>query len=668
MRPQTRRIVTWQFWLPPLLLLFLAATAYLPFVAQLGVYRDAWHVMRAGHSVNLSAVLQLFSVDRPFSGYLYVLFYRFLGEQILLWHLAIFILRYAGALACWGLARLLWPKAGGLALGSAALFAVYPGFLQQPDAATYVTFVTVMLGALLSLFLTVFSLGDAPVVFRAGAALAALLIAAGDLLLVEFLVGFEAVRLLLIWDLTGRSPGRLRRFALRALPYVLTVLAFLVWRVFFFHSSRPTTDLGALLTSYLESPLAVLGSMSANFLLGLFNIGLAAWAVPLSFLVEQVPPVIQWAGLLVGVLAGGMFALAARALPDAAGESARQAAWFGLLAMVLTYAPIVLLGRSASFGSPLIGTDRYTFQSSFAAALLLVALIGLVLPARASARAWVVGGLVALAVATHVYNGWLFAHSWQVARQYFWQLSWRAPLLEKGTLLTGQYPAMALTEGYQLSYPANLIYYPDSPLPQITGEVLTADTLPEFLREGTRPIERRTVPQLLNFANTLVAFLPREGACLQVVDGRRPVLPDNADALIRLVAPHSRLSDILTDAEPAMPPASIFGAEPPHGWCYYYQKVSLALQRGEYESAAGLADQARAGGFAAGDPSEWLPLAEAYVYAGQYEKAAPLLQIIAADRALAHQVCELLESNAFVPDLPSRAAHADFLYTSLCQP
>lgn len=603
-------------------------------------------------------------------GWSFVVFYRVLGARILLWHLTAFALRYAGALAFWMLMRLIWPAARGLALTAAALFVVYPGFLQQPDALTYITHLTAMVGCLLSLVLMVWGLRQR-FWLRVPALGASLLLAAAYIFLLEYMAGMELVRLLLLWQISVESKGDARLRALRRfLPYLAPPLVYLIWRVFFFVNKRPTTDLSALLMPYRTDPLGHLGAVLADWLRGVVDIIAGAWAVPATLLLERMDlPALMFA-LLLGALAAVVFVLGVRglSLEADAGEN-RRMIWLGLIAVAMTYLPIVLLGRSLSYGIPLLNSgDRYTLQSAPWAALLLAGVLGLAVPWRPAVRQMVAGGLIFLAVATHFAAGWLFAHSWQNTRQYYWQLSWRAPALEPGTLLTGQLPYTAILEGYAIGYPADLIYYPDSYNPQIAGEVLSSGTLPEFLREGTRPIERRTVPQLLNFANTLVAFIPREGACLQVVEGRRPVLPDDADALIRLVAPHSHLSDILTDAEPAVPPASIFGAEPPHGWCYYYQKVSLALQRGEYESAAGLADQARAGGFAAGDPSEWLPFAEAYVYTGQYAKAGPLLQLIAADRALAHQVCELLESNAFVPDVPSRAAHADFLYKSLCQP
>lgn len=678
-------------WYAPLLLAGLAALTCLPLAGRFGAYRDAWHILRTGRAMEWTYLFRLFQVDRPFVGLAYMAYYRLLGDDLWRWQLAFFVLLCANALVFWSLLRTLWPDARGLALAAAALFVVYPGFLQHPDAVTYIILLTGTLGALLSLWWMLWSLRQDNLAARIGGAAAAVLLAAAYLFLVEFLIGFEAVRLLLLWQtVDGQVPSsglpfwplrrrrqssaqptvglRLRRVALRSLPYLLAVLTFLVWRVFFFAGGRPTTDAGALVSAVAAAPGAWLLKSLLNLLGGTLLIGAGAWIVPPSLLSTLVSPGTVLTGLAIGLLAGAFALRAARPADDSRDPRLpRLAALAGFLALGLTYLPLALLDRPVSFGPPLTATfDRYTFQSSFGAALLLAGLIWWLTPSRGPARAWLLAGLVTLGVATHFWSATLFARSWENARQYFWQLSWRAPQLEKGTLLVGYYADGALTEGYHLGYPANLIYYPESYYPDLSAELLTDASLYDFVMHSVIGQERRTVPMLLDYHNPLLAFLPGEGACLQVVDGRRPVLSAAATPAALFAAPYSRIELIQTDAGPAVPPASIFGQEPPHDWCYYYQKASLAVQRGEYESAAGLGDQARAAGFAPADPVEWLPFAEAYVYVGDYDSAAPLLEQIGRDAHLTFQICRLLDQGVFVPEMPARAAHAAYLAKVLC--
>ena len=68
-------------------------------------------------------------------------------------------------------------------------------------------------------------------------------------------------------------------------------------------------------------------------------------------------------------------------------------------------------------------------------------------------------------------------------------------------------------------------------------------------------------------------------------------------------------------------PSALFGKEPPHDWCYYFEKAELARQIGDWETVAALGDEARAQGFIPGDALEWLPFIEGYVITGDYQSA-----------------------------------------------
>jgi hypothetical protein len=93
---------------------------------------------------------------------------------------------------------------------------------------------------------------------------------------------------------------------------------------------------------------------------------------------------------------------------------------------------------------------------------------------------------------------------------------------------------------------------------------------------------------------------------------------------LRDAIPLSNPTLVLTDVQPPEMPISLFGKEPPHTWCYYYEKAELARQVGDWETVAALGDQARAQGFVPGDALEWLPFIEGYVITGDYRTAREL--------------------------------------------
>ena len=74
-------------------------------------------------------------------------------------------------------------------------------------------------------------------------------------------------------------------------------------------------------------------------------------------------------------------------------------------------------------------------------------------------------------------------------------------------------------------------------------------------------------------------------------------------------------------------PTSIFGTEPQHNWCYYYQKADLARQHEDWKQIAELGDEARANGLTPTDIDEWLLFVEGYERMGRYSDANQLLNL-----------------------------------------
>lgn len=98
------------------------------------------------------------------------------------------------------------------------------------------------------------------------------------------------------------------------------------------------------------------------------------------------------------------------------------------------------------------------------ASLLLGGLVFLAIKPRL--RPWAIAILVGMGVLAHYNAALMKRDDWTIQKQVWWQLSWRAPSLEKATLLFLKPPSLLdFAEGYQAWAPANLIYYPDSEFP-----------------------------------------------------------------------------------------------------------------------------------------------------------------------------------------------------------
>jgi hypothetical protein len=126
---------------------------------------------------------------------------------------------------------------------------------------------------------------------------------------------------------------------------------------------------------------------------------------------------------------------------------------------------------------------------------------------------------------------------------------------------------------------------------------------------------------------------------MHTIDGNR--LMDNREhPQVKLIYNTSQLDRIVTDTNQTfVPPEEIFGAEPEHNWCYYYQKINLAIQRREYGKAAALADEASILGYTPQNPSELIPVVEAYGQLDRIKDARKLSEEIRKDKDLRYLYC-----------------------------
>ncbi len=644
MKTGARRIIMPE-WLAALALIAaVGALAYLPLVGRLGFYHDDWFTLISRVSgVSLRAMHE---IDRPMMGRLYEISYRLLGDAPLHWHLALYAVRIAGAGALLGLLRLLWPQRRTETTLAALLYVVYPGFLQSPSANNYLNHFIAYGAAIVSLALTVRALQTQRRWEMALLTAVALPIVWFYPKVYEAMIGVEGLRLILIVYVLGRRAGadrlrRVRRVLLNWAPYA-AVLAYVVYkRLFVFQSVRVATDSDALLAQYINDPGGMLLRTLVETARDVWENIASAWVVPAAQLRSfTLSHALGFAALLAAalLLVWGY----TRRTNSPAGERdparrtwARDALILGGLGVLVTVLPVILSGRDAQFRDYL---DRYTLQSS-AATALFVAGVGAALPKRAW-RAAGLSVLLGLALFTHLGNAVKYAENWEVQKQVWWQLAWRAPQLQTGTTLVAYLPAgQRYPEDFEVWAPANAIYAPQPDPLRITAQVLNAETVAEIAAGGTSARDFRTVQYTRDYSRALILSMPAMDSCLHVLDGRRPDLPAHEDALVRKVAGVSNLGQVVMDGTAAQPPADIFGSEPSHTWCYYYQKAALARQQGDWTQVAALGDEAVGRGLAARDVSEWLPFLEGYIYLGRSADAQRVAAVMRSDAPTIAALC-----------------------------
>ncbi|MEW5939500.1 MAG: hypothetical protein AB1750_07555 [Chloroflexota bacterium] len=569
------------------------------------------------------------------------------------------------------------------------LFLLYPGFLSQPNPVDYQSQIIALFAVIASLALTAAALQVEKLPAKIAYTIFSFLLAWLYLGLIEYYIGLEVLRFVIVYLLVNRKytgkqvntytstqvgsqpESSNQPYAPRAtqhaspifyllsylgptllsyLPFLLGPLTFLIWRLFFFSSERNATDVGLQLGALFSSPTTGLWWL-ARFVQDTINVIFLAWGVPLYNLAFNLRLSQTWIGLaLAGAVAVGMVFVLRKAetrflrengfLPGETGFLGEML-WVGLVAAMAGLVPVILVNRHVEFFS----LSRYTLASSVGAAMAVVAMLGYLSSARV--RWSLVGLLIGASVLTHFANGAIAAKNTEAMNDFWWQVSWRVPDLKGGATLVIYYPA-PLQEDYFIWGAANLIYRPapqttDPVEVAIAGVLLTPENLTRVLAgKGADEPDRRNAHLVMDYGNVLVITQPTPGACVRVLDGTQPELSVSDDPRIQLVAPSSKIENV--DAQGGHAPVNefVFGPEPAHGWCWYYQRASLARQLGDWEQAAALGDEALELGFYPSDSVEWFPFLQAYAALGREKDLKKLSSILGADAFLKNQACAVL--------------------------
>lgn len=650
-------------WLEPvlsvLLITLVTIVAYGFMLPKLGFYRDDWYMIWTAQAQGAQGVMDLFKIDRPFIGVLYAFDYSLLGKAALNWQIYALFVKLIGGLALYWLFRMLWPKRRMEATFATLLFMVYPGFYQQPNAALFINLLLSHSAAILSIALTVYAVRTKNVPTQVIATLLALGLALFYLIIYEAMVGLEVARILILgYALYQRNPTKdWKSFILTtlkyAIPYLIVTVGFVYWRIFLFQSTRRATSVNVLVGEYAAAPLHAVLRMIIETAKDFFDISTFAWTVPLYQNITSSAYRDLGESLILAVLAVALvvayyvWAKRRKSLDTGQAQPARETLHMlilGAVIILVTDFPIVAAGRDVSFA---FQWDRYTAQSTLGVALLMVGIAFYYIrhPAR-----WVfLLALIVSGVVTQYQSAVYYRDFWTIERNMWWQLSWRAPDLQLGTTVIASAPAgYRYLEEYEVWGPLNIIYNPGGPL-VVSGQV-PFDGIADDLAAGkveTRTMRSIQVPR--DYRTSLIISMPTPNSCLHVINGQQTELPDTEDSRVSSIASYSNPDLILTDATPHVPSSAIFGKEPKHDWCYYYEKIDLARQTEDWNTAEKLVAEVDQLGLLPADRSEWLPVIETYVNMGNMQKASDLALKIKDDKGLHHTLCDQLKATTNWP-------------------
>lgn len=649
--PRSAPRLGWKF---PAALLVLTAFTYGPLIPGLGVYWDDWPSLWFVHAFGPEIFPRAFAIDRPAQGWLFALTTSVFGEWMPGWHLFGILARWLCALAFAWVLRQVWPRRIEIAIWGALLFVVYPGFLQQWIPITYGHQFLVYTAFWTSVALML--LAARMPEFRRQLTIISLALAVWGMFALEYFFGLEFLRPVFLWlvfnDLLPDAgwDARARKTLFRWMPYAIAAALFLVWRV-----TNPTPRGSIVLFERLAADLwqasvELAGRIAAD----VFTAAAAAWVRAASYLNPT--------GVKTSVLAAyGLTLLAAAALtawllysfqsktpangraaqsnspstPDSSLQPAPKTAYLqaglvGVYALLIGGWPVWVTDLRLELAFP---WDRFTLALIPGSVLLIISIVGLLTVPRPWVAIAAISLLVGISAGMHLHNGLTYRRDWMEQRAFFWQLAWRAPALNPGTMLLVSAAPFAYATDNSLSAPLNWVYSIRQHLNDFDMDYLLysldarlGSQLPALIPDQPVVQDYRATRFSGSTSQALVLFYdpPR---CLKVVDPVRDELLPNKPDNIAEAMPLSQPDLILSKPDAASPMvASLFGPEPERNWCYYFERAELAVQSEDWPTAAALADEALA---ANPEPSraqayEMTPFIRAYALTGRWEQALTL--------------------------------------------
>ena len=599
----------------------MAALTYGLFFWQRGFYWDefpwAWIYFRLGPEV----LTKTFSTSRPFWGMLYQLTLPIVGPNPWVWQLLAMGFRWLTAFLLWKILRVLWPSHSKPALWASLFFLMYPGMGQHFISMMYSHFYIVLSCFLLSIYLSILAIKDEK--RRTILFIASYLLAVVNLLTMEYFYFLEFARIFLFWlILSGSTKERVQKSALYFLPYFLIFTGVTVWRMFFFTFQNASYDY-VILDALRENLFTGLLLLINNVLLSFWRTVFEVWLYPiltvgvtelgpltLTLMLVQLFSII----LLVGIY---LFKFGAAAGDDR--DFSKQAGFIGLVFWGLSGGSVWIIGIVPQLN---FSMDRFMLPFMLGASLLLAGMIALIKNQRV--QMILVALLVGFAGSRHFRLEEVYRHDWSTQQNLFWQMIWRIPALEKGTILLSNDLPVTYYSDNSLTGPLNWVYSPPGEMNVMLyfASIRVGKTLPSVVPD--QPHELYYIgPTFYGNTTNILVFDYEPPGCFRVID---PEVEENNRLLppaLKDVAKYSNQSVILFEKQDQLP-GPLFGSEPPHNWCYYFGHAELARQLGDWGQVVELGNTAFTLDDYPNGPLERFVFIEGYAHVGDWKKAVEL--------------------------------------------
>jgi hypothetical protein len=223
-----------------------------------------------------------------------------------------------------------------------------------------------------------------------------------------------------------------------------------------------------------------------------------------------------------------------------------------------------------------------------------------------------------------------FRRDWNMQKNLFWQMIWRAPGMEPGTVVMLN-EELSFYADNSVGAALNWIYAPDNHTSRVDYVLFYPTNRLGGALPGLEPDLPVGYDYLAgkfkgNTSQTLVFYYAPPG-CLRLLDPEidpiNHLIPE--DSMLREAAHLSDAEPILEKQVARMP--EIYQPEPVHGWCFHFEQADLARQAENWEKVVELGDEAFKLDDYPNDPVERFAFIEGYAHRGDWEKALEYSQV-----------------------------------------
>jgi len=255
--------------------------------------------------------------------------------------------------------------------------------------------------------------------------------------------------------------------------------------------------------------------------------------------------------------------------------------------------------------------------------------------------------LVGLCIGWHLRTANDYRWEWQKQVNFYWQLAWRAPYIQPHTPILADGELFYFMGYYPTSFAINSMYTQPAAVDGAPYwffglyKYFADDDGMKQLQDGKTLREAKFSEKFTGESrdSLVINYKADTSRCLWVLrpqDGDIVALP----YITRDAARLADLSRIEGEGRLQAHFADIYGSEPPHDWCYLYQKADLARQAEDWGTVLALWQEAGAGSLRPNHAAELLPFLDGYIAEGDWEEGLHMtLQAFAASEKMRPTLC-----------------------------